>query len=251
MSNKRKGFRRVHLIELLIVILSLILAIAIYVYFNPQAITPKVQNVEMKPQSQQEATSLPAELTDYTNILVLVDKTHALPQDYKPNNLTNPYINSTADQIWIREDIVEQAKNMVNAAQAEGITLYAMAGYRSYQEQQDLYNDRVDKFGEASAGKVVAKAGHSENQTGLAIDFTDSPTGTSSVSFAQTAAGQWLYAHAHEYGFILRYPENKEAITGYSYLPWHYRYVGVDVANAMYEKGGTDYTFEEYYQIQK
>ena len=99
-------------------------------------------------------------------------------------------------------------------------------------------------------------AGYNEHQTGLALDFTDDPTNiNNTVSFKDTPAGQWLFAHAHEYGFIQRYPEGKESITGVNFEPWHYRYVGVDVANAIYNKGvelnDPNYTFEEYYSIEK
>ena len=138
----------------------------------------------------------------------------------------------------------------MQAANDAGISLYVVTGYRSYEDQQKYYTSRMELLNNSEdAKKQVQAAGCSEHQTGLAIDFTDDPSNAQpTTDFGKTDAGKWLYEHAHEYGFILRYPEGKEDITGYNYEPWHYRYVGVETATAIYEQG-PDTTFEEYFNI--
>jgi D-alanyl-D-alanine carboxypeptidase len=138
----------------------------------------------------------------------------------------------------------DQLKAMSTKASEEGINLYLTAGYISYETQDDYFNDRAGMVGEAEANKVIAKAGFSEHQTGLAVDFSDKDDGTATTTaFAESAAGKWLKEHAWEYGFIQRYPEGKEEITSYSYMPWHYRYVGYEHARRIHE---ADICLEEY-----
>ncbi|MCI5722471.1 MAG: M15 family metallopeptidase [Erysipelotrichaceae bacterium] len=254
---KNKFFSVTTLLKFLLVISVCVFCVAVYVNSHPELIrkqptttdTTASSNTEASPEPS--ASALPSNLTDPNSVTVLVDKQHSLSRDFVPTNLATPYLQSTVDVIQIRQDAGDAAKSMIAAADAAGIKLYVTAGYRSYDEQQTLYEDRVSRLGESQAEETTAKAGYSENQTGLALDFTDTPTGTSSTDFANTPAGQWLYANAHTYGFILRYPENKQSITGYAYMPWHYRFVGTDVSTAMYEQGGTDLTFEEFFQVTK
>ncbi len=139
--------------------------------------------------------------------------------------------------------IVEAYRDMCNAAAADGVTIYAISGYRSYSTQQRLYNNRVDRAkrenpsfnqaqAEAYAATHVARPGTSEHQSGLAIDFNSVET-----SFGNTKAGQWLKANAEDYGFILRYEKDKQSLTGVTWEPWHYRFVGVKHAKRMKELG--------------
>ena len=114
-----------------------------------------------------------------------------------------------------------------------------VSAYRTEDYQRNLYNGKVRTSGKAYADNYSARAGHSEHQTGLAIDI-----GSTLTSFEYTAEFKWLQNHAHEYGYILRYPKGKEWITGYAYEPWHYRFVGIDAAKVIYEEG---ITFEEYH----
>ncbi|MBQ3861890.1 MAG: M15 family metallopeptidase, partial [Clostridia bacterium] len=123
-------------------------------------------------------------------------------------------------------------------AAANGLSIYAISGYRSYEYQLGLYDRYVARDGKAEADRYSARAGHSEHQTGLAVDVN-----SLEYAFADTAEGQWLAAHCAEYGFILRYPEGKEEITGYRYEPWHIRYLGVETAKKVAESG---LTLEEY-----
>ncbi len=127
----------------------------------------------------------------------------------------------------IEEKTNQQLVKMFDAAAVEGITLRVVSAYRSFEYQIRLFNRRVVKYGFDNANYSTAIPGQSEHQTGLVVDVDDGTWDhTVKQSFDQTAAYQWLDAHAHEYGFILSYPKDKEDITGYMYEPWHYRFVG-------------------------
>lgn len=126
-------------------------------------------------------------------------------------------------------------------AKSQGLNIYISSGYRSYATQSSIYQDNVTRYGEAMADSFSARPGYSEHQTGLAIDVN-----TIDDSFAGTPEARWLADHAHEYGFIIRYPEGKENITGYQYKPWHIRYLGIDTATAVSNSG---LTLEEYLGI--
>lgn len=133
---------------------------------------------------------------------------------------------------------------MLEDARKQGLDIVYRSGFRSYQEQVKLYNSYVQRDGEAAAQKYSAPPGYSEHQTGLAFDVGSNHSNTDfTTDFGQTKEGQWLAQHAHEYGFILRYPKGKEAITGYQYEPWHFRYVGKSLATKIYNQHTT---LEEY-----
>lgn len=185
----------------------------------------------------------------YTNIqdsdlskdtLMLVNKYYQLPSDYEPNDLVT--IESSYGHYEIRSVVYENMKKMIDDASMEGMHLYAASPYRSYQTQAGLYQNYASSDGYANADRYSARAGHSEHQTGLAIDFIT--PGGSLGSFESSMEFSWMLANCYKYGFILRYPYGKEHITGYIYEPWHYRYVGVEVATEIHEK---NITFEEYY----
>jgi D-alanyl-D-alanine carboxypeptidase len=131
-------------------------------------------------------------------------------------------------------------------AKQDGIVLHAISGFRSEKYQQSVYRRNVETQGQLQADKVSAKPGHSEHQTGLTMDVSaDSVNNTLETQFAKTAEGTWLKNNAHRAGFIIRYLKGKEHITGYSYEPWHIRYVG-EIAKDIYEK---NITLEEYLNI--
>lgn len=153
----------------------------------------------------------------YVNGILVANKTYALPADY------NPGVDPDAQAAF---DVMAQA------AANEGLNIYISSGFRSYDYQAGLYQRYVDRDGQAAADTYSARPGHSEHQTGLAFDLN-----TISDSFANTPEGQWVAAHCHEYGFILRYPADKVEITGYKYEPWHLRYLGVETATAVAESG--------------
>ena len=153
----------------------------------------------------------------YIDGILIANKTYALPPDYAPG------VNSEAESAFYK---------MQAEAHDLGLNLYISSGYRSYDYQAGLYQRYVERSGKAGADRYSARAGHSEHQTGLAFDLN-----TISDDFKDTDEGKWVAANCHKYGFIIRYPEDKESITGYMYEPWHIRYLGIDTATAVYESG--------------
>ncbi|WP_066047890.1 M15 family metallopeptidase [Robertmurraya korlensis] len=186
------------------------------------------------------------------NVLALVNKMFALPDSYNPADLVKPNVSfsfgdQTIEKSLLRKEAALALEKMFTEAKASGIELYAVSGYRSYERQRILFDAEVKKSGEEKAAQVVALPGNSEHQSGLAMDISSKSANLSlTESFGETNEGKWLAANAHKYGFILRYPKGKETITGYQYEPWHFRYVGVNAAQTIFEK---NITLEEYFDI--
>ncbi len=183
------------------------------------------------------------------SIMVFVNKEYPLPKDYVPDNLVMPdirfYSYDVPDKRYMRKEAAKALEDMFNAAAEDGITLYGVSGYRSYARQREIYNNNVLARGKDETNKVSASPGHSEHQTGLAIDISSADLrGTLSEEFGSSKEGLWVAAHCAKYGFIIRYPKDKEHITGYSYEPWHIRYVGKKNAKRITKAG---VTLEEYY----
>lgn len=165
---------------------------------------------------------------------MLVNKYHYLDANYKPEKIVSisnwyAYEGHSADK-----EVYEQYKKMWKAANKEGLTFLVNSSYRTLEEQQEEY----DLFGD----EYASRPGFSEHQTGLALDIVTH--GTIGNSFEDTDEFEWLQNHAHEYGFILRYPKGKENITGYEYESWHYRYLGTELATKVYK---SSLTYDEYY----
>lgn len=187
-------------------------------------------------------------ITDYTQVDSMMNKERALPSDYVPSDLVklevptvlpNPEINQ------LRKVASDALTAFFEEAKKEGFTLKARSGYRSYATQDGLYRSNVAKNGQAYADKYSARPGHSEHQTGLAMDITSSSVNNQlSETFGETEEGLWVAQNAHRFGFIIRYPKGKEAITGYNYEPWHLRYVGPTLAGAIFQ---STLTMEEYF----
>ena len=135
-------------------------------------------------------------------------------------------------------------KNLAEAAKEDGYTILILSSYRDYEYQDKLWNQRKQAYGTRKADDYAARAGSSEHETGYAIDVADFYD--KNDSFKDTESYQWMLNNAHKYGFILRYPEDKEEITGYKFESWHYRYLGVDLATKVYNEG---ITFDEYYEF--
>jgi len=145
----------------------------------------------------------------------------------------------------MRKEAADAISEMFKDAASCGEYLYGVSGYRSYSRQATIYDKNVRQRGSAATNMVSAIPGHSEHQTGLAIDISCKELmGLLSESFADTSEGKWVQKNCHKYGFIVRYPKNKEKITGYSYEPWHIRYVGTEVSTYLHDN---DITLEEYY----
>ena len=181
---------------------------------------------------------------------MVVNKQRNLNADYVPEDLVdlevetclpNPEINQ------LRKDASDAITEMFKAAaEDEGLELVARSGYRSYNTQDSLYNSIVNNHGQDYADKYSAYPGQSEHQSGLALDITAASVNYQLEDiFGETEEGKWTKDNAHRFGFIIRYPEGKEDITGYLYEPWHLRYVGKNLAAKIYRE---DTTLEEYFQ---
>jgi len=172
--------------------------------------------------------------------LMLVNKYYYLTEDYEPDDLitlTSKY--NTGVNSKMRKEAAEQFMKMSDAATLDNITIKNASGYRSYNYQVNLYNKYVERDGKKAADTYSARPGFSEHQTGLTSDINQIDN-----SFENTYAFKWLQDNAYKYGFILRFPKDKEDVTGYQYEPWHYRYVGEYVAEKMHDE---NLTLEEYY----
>ena len=184
---------------------------------------------------------------DPTDILILVNKTNRAPA--VPMTLVKPDVTPTrpelGENIYMRPEAAAALEELFAGAAQEGVILYATSGYRSYSTQKAIFERKLETMSEKSANATVAKPGYSEHQTGLAMDVEGhSSLGSGLVKdFGETPEGIWLAEHCHEYGFIIRYPKGKTAITGYAYEPWHIRYVGREAAEQI---AGLEITFEEY-----
>lgn len=199
--------------------------------------------------SQGNGTSTPIQVvSNPTSLLVLVNKTHKLPEGYVPPNLIYPNVpfpySSLVEKREMRDVAAHALEKLVAGAKKDGLSIYGESGYRSYTTQQSIFAWNVKTQGYSKASIVSAHPGTSEHQTGLAMDVTSSDVQDQLIQkFGDTPEGQWLAAHAHEYGFIIRYPKGKQNITGYEYEPWHIRYVGVAVATYIYQY---KITFDQY-----
>ena len=183
------------------------------------------------------------------SVEVMVNKQRKLPDGHRPDDLRVPDVPFSFDgeeeKSHLREDAATALEELFAAAKQEELELIAASGFRSYETQKWLYNYYVERDGQEQADKFSARPGTSEHQTGLAMDVTSAAMAFSlEQSFKQTPEGAWLADHAHQFGFIIRYPEGKEDITGYSYEPWHLRFVGEEIATEIYADG---LTLEEFF----
>ncbi|WP_054956175.1 M15 family metallopeptidase [Paenibacillus dakarensis] len=188
-------------------------------------------------------------VTNEESVTVVVNKSRSLPDGYEPPDLTEPNVpfsfEESHEKRKMRKEAAEALETLFKAADSEGIELRAVSGYRSYSRQKSVYENHVATKGQAEADRISAAPGTSEHQTGLTIDVSSPSAGNAlEQSFGQTKEGIWLAENAPKYGFIIRYPEGQEGITGYVYEPWHIRYVGEDLAPDIAESG---LTLEEYF----
>ena len=178
---------------------------------------------------------------DNPNDLVLVNKNNRLKSNYIPNDLVKLDINYSNKDKYLKKNAAYSFYKLSKDAKKLGFRIIIVSGYRSYEYQDKLFSYYVLEKGLDYALMCSAKPGHSEHQTGLAIDVEGSNYDYN--LFEKSKDFNWMKNNAHKYGFILRYPKGKEYITGFKYEPWHYRYVGNEVAKYIYEH---KITFEEY-----
>ncbi len=199
-------------------------------------------------------TPTPAPLnTDTSTVTYLVNREYPLPEDFVPENLTTPdvlfpFSDTSIDKAKMTPEAGRALALLFDAAYEEArLTLYGVSAYRSYARQYTIYATNLARYGTAHANRYSAAPGRSEHQTGLTIDIScASEDFLLESTFADTPEGVWTAENAHRFGFILRYPKEKEDITGYNYEPWHLRYVGTELAALLYETG---LTLEEYYGV--
>ncbi|SNZ14416.1 D-Ala-D-Ala carboxypeptidase. Metallo peptidase. MEROPS family M15B [Terribacillus aidingensis] len=214
---------------------------------------------EVKPdQHQKEANDVigtieePVTVDNPDSIEVVVNKTRQFPDGWAPKDLVEPdvpfYFNEHLEKRKMRKEAAAALEELFAASQKDGMELVAASGYRSESRQKQIYEDNVSAQGQEETDKVSARPGRSEHQSGLAIDLTSAEMALAlEETFINTDEGKWLADHAYAYGFIVRYPKGKTDITGYSYEPWHIRYVGKDLAKQIHEEG---VTLEEHFQME-
>jgi D-alanyl-D-alanine carboxypeptidase len=176
--------------------------------------------------------------------LVLVNKNNKLDKNYVPKDLELLSLNNSYEYKYLRKQAKEAFENLSNDAKALGYRIIAVSAYRDYDYQEKLFNYYVNEKGLEYALRSSAKSGHSEHQTGLALDVEGSNKDYN--KFEESIEADWMKKNAYKYGFILRYPKGSENITGFKYEPWHYRYVGIKEAKYIYEN---NITLEEYLEI--
>ena len=193
------------------------------------------------------AKTIRAIVEDYSSpssTWAIVSKTHSISVDYIPDALKIPDVTTRTDKSdaerSVRSIINQPLVDMFTAASNAGYQLMIGSGYRSAAQQKIYLDSAIASVGFEAANNSIALPGQSEHQTGLAADIsTVSRNCYLDTCFADTSDGQWLVNNSYKYGFILRYPSGKESITGYQYEPWHFRYVGIDLATALHESGLT------------
>lgn len=173
-------------------------------------------------------------------ITVLANKYYSLG-DYAPDDLVRISDKNSTRENYLRKEACEHFEQLCNDARSEGYEIRGMSAYRSYDRQSAIYDSYVNSDGKENADTYSARPGHSEHQTGLAVDVMGGDTPYN--QFATTKESDWVNENAYKYGYIVRYPEGKEHITGYKAEAWHLRYVGVDVAQIIHDE---NITFDEY-----
>lgn len=175
---------------------------------------------------------------DPASITVVVNKQRPLgPIDWAPSDLRYPVGIANPNGHPVRAEAATALEAMYADASAAGVPFIMISGFRNYDYQTTLFNNYVARDGVAAAETYSARPGHSEHQTGLAVDLDDGSGCILDSCFGETGAGQWLRANAHRYGFILRYDAGQQPTVGFMYEPWHFRYVGTTVSEDMHAKG--------------
>lgn len=251
MKITKKDSKKLWAIPVLLLAIGISLGIIMFIRYSPVH-SPKASESSAKTtEADKKSTKTVAKPsfdktkysnTDPTSVWVVVNKQHPLtPLDSMPSDLI------ASSGAIISNSVVTDFEAMTAAARSESVTLTTLSGYRSYSAQKTLYDNYVSSNGQTATDTFSARPGYSEHQTGLAIDFGSSTNSGCNFDdcYAATTEGKWLAAHANEYGFILRYTAEKQQITGFKNEPWHYRYVGRELAAEMKKQSIT--TLEEFF----
>lgn len=183
----------------------------------------------------------PITVENTDNLCLLVNKKYRLSNNYIPKNLSKINIKYAYDNKYLVDEARVAFEHLSEDAKKDGFYIIAISAYRDYDYQNNLYNSYVNDKGRIYADKCSARPGHSEHQTGLSVDVMGSNNDYN--LFEESKEFNWMKDNSYKYGFIMRYPKNKEYITGFKYEPWHYRYVGIKSAKVIYDN---NLTLEEY-----
>lgn len=184
-----------------------------------------------------------AKINDSYSTDMLINKYSGVSESFEPSHLKkipSEYCKNKEEDSYLTKEALTVYMEMQSAAQAEGYDLLVNSAYRSYQDQEEVYKTYYNLYGENYVRKYAAKPGFSEHQSGLSLDVASSHSNI----FEESKEFTWMKENAYKYGFVLRFPKNKEIVTGFRYEAWHYRYVGKDIAKYMYEN---NLTFDEYH----
>lgn len=187
--------------------------------------------------------------TSTDSLLVFANKKHRLPNGYVPSDLVTLGTGAINNNIEMKEVAAEAMENMLSDAYEEGVYPVVVSAYRSEEYQKTLWNGYVERDGKEKADTYSSRPGYSDHQTGLTADISCNENGYHlNTEFEDTEEGKWLAENAHKYGFVMRYPKGKDEITGYTYEPWHFRYIGIEEATALYNSD-PNMTMEEFYGV--
>ncbi len=237
-------------IIIMLVAVTALLGGATYFFINNSEQVTKSSGLSSSTQTPRPLNKQKYSLSDPDSPWVIVNKNRPISAGYVPVDLVDVAVpkikNKSQAEYMLRKDSAEQLGYLVGAAKADGIELAIGSGYRSYELQKFYYDNYVAQSGQIEADKFSARPGTSEHQTGLALDLS-AIDGKCYLEecFSETPQGKWIAANSYKYGFIVRYPQNKEAITGYQYEPWHVRYVGKELAT---ELNASTLTLEEFFK---
>lgn len=241
-----------------LVIIGIIIIVGIWWYFvrgtTIRTTKPLISNNQttLKKATPDSFNKAQYSLTDPNSIWVIVNKQHPIqPINFVPSDLVFPNVTLRVPgqtEMMMRSVAATALEQFFTAAAVAGYKLEISTAYRGYTYQQTLYNNYVNAAGQAAADQESARPGYSEHQTGLAVDIrTQSNQCNLETCFGGLPEGQWLAANAYKYGFLLRYPADKVAITGYEYEPWHFRYVGTELSQEMHKDHVE--TLEEFFGV--
>lgn len=215
---------------------------------TPSAVVTAVPAPSPTPSVEPTPTATPEviDVTSDDSLLRIVNRDHTLAEDYVPVNLRSVDVTKSKD-VQLREEAAASLEQMFADAEADGIYLKLVDGYRSYKEQRSLYYTYLNSYGKGYVNKIDDIPGASEHQLGLAADLGNYNGACElQTCFKDYSSYTWLTEHAADYGWIERFPKGKQSVTGIVYSPWHYRYVGVEEAKRIRDSG---LTMEEYYQL--
>jgi D-alanyl-D-alanine carboxypeptidase len=238
--NKKSRLSAVLLLVLAIVSILLLVFIVSERGSAPKSKKPQAHKVAKEKPQGFDKTQFST--TDPSSLWIVVNKPHPLnPQNFTPSDL------ASVDGQQVSSKMTAQLTAMIADAKNQGILLRTISGYRSYSYQASLYNSYVKSDGQAQADTYSARPGHSEHQTGLAVDMGGAHGCDVQQCFGKTPEGIWLANHASKYGFIVRYTESNQGVTGYQAEPWHLRFIGVELVNEMNKQRLS--TLEEFFGI--